>query len=673
VNRLPPIEPGLRGSIRDSVGTGAPPVWPVAWMTVIAAALLGLSMPAIVAPALIAGLVLSYLVTGRPRMPRPRAFYTFLLFVPFIFWWRYGMEQITHIYVPIALLYVMAFYVLSLAAHHILAHRHGGSLDHALGCAVLALGVAGAGNRRLLWIYGPLLAVFAALMLIHLRRQLVHRGSPARRQRVVFPWYIAALAGVLALAAVLETLVVHRIPEAGQWVMNRLLTNPKTPTLGFRAPRLGSVSELWGSAHEREQIMLRVFAPRMDDPYLRGGAYSRYVTDEHGGRWTNNEPRRLDELQPGGSHLGRHVFNTTAHSSGQWSAVIFSNPEISDAFFVPLGTHEIASFTEKAYVEAGQTLRPEGYGAGGGYAVAVPAVNRLGPPVEDDLEVPARILPFIRAYAEQALSPDMTATAKVRRLEAWFPEQGFEYKIGIDIQEQYDDPRRDPVLQFLEIRKGHCEYFASAATLMLRSAGVPARYVTGFLADEPGMGGNLWIARRKHAHAWVEAWIEEQGWTRVEPTPPDAMPHVAAAYGAQRWFDWLAAQWERFVQFTLYGGLTGLLGAAWDALMGLPQKVPPWGWALALMAGLAWIFREPLLARWRRGRGEVVCERVLRLRQKLAEAEAALRRYGLHRPPGRTVGAYLRSVRSAPQLPAAVRARVLPLLDEYVRERFRRE
>jgi transglutaminase-like putative cysteine protease len=71
-------------------------------------------------------------------------------------------------------------------------------------------------------------------------------------------------------------------------------------------------------------------------------------------------------------------------------------------------------------------------------------------------------------------------------------------------------------------RAGHCEYFATAATLLLRELGVPARYATGFAVAEhdPRRGG--FVIRRSHGHAWCRVWNAADGrWLDFDPTPPD--------------------------------------------------------------------------------------------------------------------------------------------------------
>ena len=79
----------------------------------------------------------------------------------------------------------------------------------------------------------------------------------------------------------------------------------------------------------------------------------------------------------------------------------------------------------------------------------------------------------------------------------------------------------DPVLYFLtESRRGYCMHFASAAALMLRTMGVPARYVSGFTAESvPNQQVDV---PDRAAHAWVEVWVDGFGWYPVEVTPPAA-------------------------------------------------------------------------------------------------------------------------------------------------------
>jgi hypothetical protein len=87
----------------------------------------------------------------------------------------------------------------------------------------------------------------------------------------------------------------------------------------------------------------------------------------------------------------------------------------------------------------------------------------------------------------------------------------------------------DPLAYFLFTRKkGHCEYFASAMVVMLRTLGIPARLVTGFQSGIFNPMTDLYVIRASDAHTWVEAWLPGRGWTTFDPTPPDPSPGANA-------------------------------------------------------------------------------------------------------------------------------------------------
>jgi transglutaminase-like putative cysteine protease len=109
-----------------------------------------------------------------------------------------------------------------------------------------------------------------------------------------------------------------------------------------------------------------------------------------------------------------------------------------------------------------------------------------------------------------------------------------------------------PVEDFLfRYKSGHCEYFATAMILMLRSVGIPSRLATGFLGAEFNPLEDYYIVRQSNAHAWVEAYFPETGWTTLDPTPPSGRPDVATRPTVtlmlrQTW-DYLEFRWDRYV------------------------------------------------------------------------------------------------------------------------------
>ncbi len=80
----------------------------------------------------------------------------------------------------------------------------------------------------------------------------------------------------------------------------------------------------------------------------------------------------------------------------------------------------------------------------------------------------------------------------------------------------------DPLAYFLfERKEGHCEYFASAMAVMLRTLGIPSRVVTGFQSGIYNPLSGWQVIRTSDAHSWVEAFLPSRGWTTFDPTPPD--------------------------------------------------------------------------------------------------------------------------------------------------------
>lgn len=159
------------------------------------------------------------------------------------------------------------------------------------------------------------------------------------------------------------------------------------------------------------------------------------------------------------------------------------------------------------------------------------------PPNEEDQHgVPEVERPAIRAVAE-ALQLAGQAPADVERTVADFFAREFRYTVDLVDPPAEDARAVTPVGRFLlGHRTGHCEFFATAATLLLREAGVPARYVTGYLLNPSDRVGGRYRVRDAQAHAWVQVWRNEV-WVDFDPTPSVDFgdPVVAGSVWARRW------------------------------------------------------------------------------------------------------------------------------------------
>jgi len=131
-----------------------------------------------------------------------------------------------------------------------------------------------------------------------------------------------------------------------------------------------------------------------------------------------------------------------------------------------------------------------------------------------------------------------------------------------------------PIEDFLlRTRRGHCEYFASAMVLLLRAQGIPARLVTGFYGAEWSSWERRWVVRQSNAHAWVEAWLADGGWTTFEPTPDAGLPRPEPGgmlTSVRQAWEALVFRWDRWVisyDFEDQVGALGGLRAWWGELM----------------------------------------------------------------------------------------------------------
>jgi len=90
----------------------------------------------------------------------------------------------------------------------------------------------------------------------------------------------------------------------------------------------------------------------------------------------------------------------------------------------------------------------------------------------------------------------------------------------------------DPLADFLfNVRQGHCEYFATAMAIMLRTQGIATRIVNGFQQGEYNETADMYIVRQREAHSWVEVYFPgENAWVRFDPTPFAGQP-VSENYG----------------------------------------------------------------------------------------------------------------------------------------------
>ncbi|HJX27528.1 MAG TPA: DUF3488 and transglutaminase-like domain-containing protein [Thermoanaerobaculia bacterium] len=177
------------------------------------------------------------------------------------------------------------------------------------------------------------------------------------------------------------------------------------------------------------------------------------------------------------------------------------------------------------------------------------------------------VTPRIAQLAREVMG-EGDSRERARRLELHLMQN---YEYTLDFRGRVAD---DAIERFLfEYRSGQCEYFASSMVLMLRSQGIPARLVTGFLGGEYNPFEGYFIVREGNAHAWVEAYMAGQGWQVFDPTPPAGRPagdgEGAWMLARQAW-DYVLFRWDRYIltygiydQLRIFGGLRDLWADFW--------------------------------------------------------------------------------------------------------------
>ncbi|MFU8877330.1 MAG: transglutaminaseTgpA domain-containing protein [Wenzhouxiangellaceae bacterium] len=170
------------------------------------------------------------------------------------------------------------------------------------------------------------------------------------------------------------------------------------------------------------------------------------------------------------------------------------------------------------------------------------------------LALPFDSNPRTREHAARLRQQHPDDAGLIAAVLRWFNQEEFFYSL------QTSPLGRHGADEFLfDLRNGYCEYYASAFAVLMRAAGIPARIVTGYQGGLWQAADEYLLVRQSDAHAWVEVWLPERGWTRVDPTAAvapnriesgarDALPDVRGWRDAD-WLWQLRNQYDRLQHF----------------------------------------------------------------------------------------------------------------------------
>lgn len=389
----------------------------------------------------------------------------------------------------------------------------------------LCLLSAGRANSRTLWFYLGLCGLSAWALW-------------AARSRRFSPLVWGALLSVVAVAGYGGQLGLHALQamleaKAFEWFFDILPTDP------FRSStQIGEI----GALKLSERVVLRVTpGPGLRAPLLlRDASYNRY----NAGTWlatgaafeaVQPEPDGATwKLRPGPAPERRVTVSAYLRRGKGMLALPNGVTEVDRLVVVGLSRNPLGAVR----VEEGPGLVT--YTAGLSAAESPDA-----PPTEADLRVPvAEATVLARIAADLGLGARTPADA-VDTVARFFGDN-FRYSTYLRAPAGEDSALADFLVRS---RSGHCEYFATATVLLLRAAGVPARYATGYSVQEWSRLERAYLVRARHAHSWTLAWVGG-AWHDLDTTPvvwADAEQAAAPAWEplADLWA-WATFQFSRW-------------------------------------------------------------------------------------------------------------------------------
>ncbi|MCB1740023.1 MAG: transglutaminase domain-containing protein [Gammaproteobacteria bacterium] len=367
-------------------------------------------------------------------------------------------------------------------------------IDVRLIFVMFCLLAASAGDGR-----GRVLFVASTVLLVWLL--LVNRPAHVRLHRSL----LALGFGLTAAAAIHAATLWGRQalePLIAQWV-EEYVQDRSDP---YRAnTALGNLGRLKGSS----RIMLRVDAQRGQPvPLLRealyrtfsnnvwiamGGELADLQPDSEGVRWQLGPPARPTQS----IYVTRSIERGRALVAMPTGAFAVDELPVERVQRNRLGTTR---------VEQGPNLVR--------YKVLYAPAGETLPPDERDLDIPSHERPVLDTVVESLGLRQMSEREALLALQRYFARE-FDYSLQIDVR-RFEN---SPIIDFLQrTRAGHCEYFASATVLLLRSIGIPARYATGYSVHEYSELEGSFVARNRDAHSWAVAYVDGR-WIDVDNTP----------------------------------------------------------------------------------------------------------------------------------------------------------
>ena len=386
-----------------------------------------------------------------------------------------------------------------------------------------------------------LMLATVALMVGHVRRRSERYGVrevPIGRGLLATS---AVLSGVIFMVAMFVFVTFPRVSQGWAGRGERLATS----IAGFGDEI--SIGQYGSTILGNPEIVLRVEFPsgipaELGGLHWRGRSYDNF----DGVRWSRTErlPPSSAPRQWYRDLWGPEVIEQKIFGAPLDVRVLFSLQPVlgidSDSGIQPL----FDNAGDYVYWGSGAPVYTAYSPASAPSAEALRSANRgFTPSAVHYLQLPA-IDPRIRTLADSLTRGLDNRYDRVVAVRDWL--RGFDYT-----RELPATARETSLEHFLfERRAGHCEYFSTAMVVMLRSLGIQARNVNGFLGGQWSQFGDYLVVTQNEAHSWVEVWFQGYGWVTFDPTPAGSEGgsfQSAWFWPGRIFFDGLQHRWSKWV------------------------------------------------------------------------------------------------------------------------------
>ncbi|MGH9501103.1 MAG: transglutaminase TgpA family protein [Terriglobales bacterium] len=418
---------------------------------------------------------------------------------------------------------------------------------------VLAAAVLTVDSTFLLALVAFLLTAVAAAILMEMRRASASAAfQPASDDtslsRHMGAWLLRVTPAMVLLIALGAAVIFFLLPRASRVYLSAYTPTSEIATGFSDRVQLGRIGEIQQSTALVMHIQIDGDTHGAYDLKWRGVALSLF----DGTTWSNPYEHLLVPRSPDGQFL---LASTPAAQGGRLIHYrVLMEPVTDNVFFLaPEAISLGGNYRRVSRDEAGAVFNTDlehpvsTYDAESDVAEPRPAELRGAgqdyPPAVllNYLQLP-RMDPRVASLAKQITVAESNDFDKAVAMERYLRTH-----FGYTLQLGRSAPR-DPLAYFLfERKQGHCEYFASAMAVMLRSLRIPSRVVNGFRTGEFNDVTSQYLVRASNAHSWVEAYFPGYGWMSFDPTPA-APAQIRTGWG--RWAlyaDAMTSFWREWV------------------------------------------------------------------------------------------------------------------------------